>query len=148
MFICVHELSRGEGKRRRRGWRMEGGRWRGKDGVAQLAEESVVAYVVFGLEDGVPQAFLFMLVDGADGYLFQQHIDGGEEVGFVGGAQAIFQGGISCEVIFYGALVRAGNQQDVGDAGGGGFFYDVLNRGAVEDGEGFLGEGFGRGKHG
>ncbi|MNF15023.1 hypothetical protein D3C80_2174510 [compost metagenome] len=48
------------------------------------------------------------------------------------------------EMILDGTFPFSGYNDDILDAGGNRFFHDVLDRGFVDDGQHFLGHGFGR----
>ena len=63
-----------------------------------------------------------------------------ESLFLAGLLQVGLEAGFSIEIVFDGLLTRAGDKQDILDASVGGLANDVLDRGAVDDGEHLLGD--------
>ena len=116
------------------------------DVVGEEDGEGLIADEVLGHEDGVAEAEGFGLPDVGDVGELRDGASDLEE----GGLALPFEGGFelrrAVEVIFHGGFAAAGDDDDVGAAGGDGLLYPVLDEGLVDEGEHFLGGGLGGGE--
>jgi len=115
------------------------------DVVGEEDGEGVVADEVAGDEDGVAVAAALLLVDDGEGDAGES-LEGVEEVALAGAGEEILEVRLGGEVLFDGAFGGVGDEDDVVEAGGEGFLDDVLDDGAVEDGEHFFWDDFGGGE--
>ena len=92
-----------------------------------------------GLKDRVAQAQGVALAHRMDARVLLVLVDVLEGLFLAGFLEVGLEAGFSIEVVFDGLLTRAGDKQDILDASVGGLANDVLDRGAVDDGQHFLG---------
>ena len=94
-----------------------------------------------GLQDRVAEAEGVALAHGVDARVLLVLVDVLEGLLLAGLLQVGLEAGFGVEVVFDRLLAGAGDEEDVLDAGVRGLAHDVLDRGAVDDGEHFLGHG-------
>ena len=99
-----------------------------------------------GLKDRVAQAQGVPLAHGVDARVLLVLVDVLESLFLTGLLEVGLEAGLGVEVVFDGLLTRAGDKQDILDASVGGLANDVLDRGAVDDGEHLLGDRLGDGQ--
>lgn len=116
------------------------------DVVREEDGEGLVADELLGHEDGVSEAERFGLADVGDLCELRDGERDVEQGGLVFGGERGFELGGAVEVVFHGGLATAGDDDDLGAAGGHGLFDAVLDEGLVDEGKHLLGGGFGRGK--
>ncbi len=116
------------------------------DVVGKEDAEGFVADDLFGHEDGVAEAEGFWLADVDDLGELGDGLCDFEEGGFVFGGEGGFELGGLVEVVFHGGLAAAGDDDDLGAAGGYGLFDPVLDEGLVDKAEHFFGGGLGCGE--
>lgn len=94
-----------------------------------------------GLKDRVAETEGVALAHGMDARVLLVFIDVLEGLLLAGLLQVGLEAGFGVEVVFDRLLAGASDEQDIFDAGVRGLAHDVLDRGAVDDGEHFLGHG-------
>ncbi len=105
--------------------------------------EGFVADDFLGHEDGVAEAEGFGLADVDDLGELGDGLRDLKERGLVLGGEGGFELGGLVEVVFHGGLAAAGDDDDLGAAGGDGLFNAVLDEGLVDETEHLLGRGLG-----
>jgi hypothetical protein len=113
------------------------------DVVGEEDGEGLVADKLLGHEDGVTEAEGFGLAGVGDAGEVVDGVDDVEEGLFVLGFEIGFELGAGVEVVFHGGLAAAGDDDDLGAAGGDGLFDSVLDEGLVDEAEHLLGHGLG-----
>ena len=93
-----------------------------------------------GLKDRVAQAQGVPLAHGVDACVLLVFVHILEGLGLAALFQVGLEAGLGVEVVFDGLLTRAGDKQDILNASVGSLANDVLDRGAVDDGEHLLGD--------
>jgi len=120
----------------------DGGSAAEDDVVRKEDGERLIADEVAGNEDGVAVAQALLLADESHGD-FGGLADSVEELLFAGGLEDALELKVVIEEVFDGALGGAGDHDDLFEAGGDGFFDDVLDDGAINEREHLLGDGLG-----
>ncbi len=116
------------------------------DVVGEEDGEGFVADELFGHEDGVAEAEGFGLAGVGDLGELGDGAGDFEECGFIFGGEGGFELGAAVEVVFHGGLAAAGDDDDLGAAGGYGLFDAVLDEGLVDEAEHLFGGGLGGGE--
>ena len=114
--------------------------------VRQQDREGGVAHVGLGLKDRVAQAQGVALAHRMDARVLLVFVHILEGLGLAALFQVGLEAGLGVEVVFDGLLTRAGDKQDILNASVGSLANDVLDRGAVDDGEHLLGDRLGDGQ--
>ena len=116
------------------------------DVVGEEDAEGLVADELFGHENGVAEAEGLGLADVGDLGELRDGAGDLEQGGLVLGCEGGFEFGGVVEVVFHGGLAAAGDDDDLGAAGGDGLFDAVLDQGLVDEAEHLFGRGLGGGE--
>ena len=114
--------------------------------IGQHHRKRVVSHQVAASENGVAQAFHFVLAGKGKGVVVDQVPDGGEQVFLAGAGNLVLQLVTDIEVILDGPFTPTGHKPEFVHASLGRFLNPVLHQGFVNNGKDFLGHGLGSGE--